>query len=149
VTKLDFRVPLRMITITLGLAGAGAFFGGLAGGAGLAIALFLDPRRWLPGSFEYCGFAAWVGAALGAAGAPAVTWVMLRRVPFGRLFALLTLGTTVSAIFGWFAFSSIDLILGPTLAGFFGFMATAIALSYRYHSPRLNAPRGLTGLITE
>jgi len=69
-----------------------------------------------------------------------VAWVMLRRVPFGRLFTLLTLGTTLSAVLGWFVFSRIDVIWGPTLSGFVGFMATAIALSYRYDAPRL-APR--------
>jgi hypothetical protein len=149
VIKIDLRALLRVLTITFGLACAGALFGGLAGGVGLAIALFVDPRRWYAGSFESYQLVVCVGAALGTAGAPAVTWVMLRRVPFGRLFALLTLGTLAAAVFGWLAFSAIDMIWGPTLAGFAGFMATAIALSYRYDAPRLSAPRGVAGLISE
>lgn len=149
-TKTDLRKPFRLFTITLGLACAGALFGGFAGGAGLAVALFFDPQRWRFGLFEYYEFAAWVGAVLGAVGAPAVIWVMLRRVPLGRLFALLTLGTTVAAVFGWFAFSGIHMIWGPAFAGFVGFMATAIALSYRYDgTPRLTANRGLAGLIAD
>jgi len=96
VTNLVLRAPLRIVTITFGLACAGALFGGLAGGIGLAIALFFDPQSYRFGSFEYYEFAAWVGALLGALGAPAVIWVMLRRVPLGRLFTLLTLGTTVA-----------------------------------------------------
>ena len=148
--NLAIRAPLRIVTITFGLACAGALFGGLAGGTGLAIALFFDPQRWRFGSFEYYEFAACVGALLGAAGAPPVTWVMLRRVPLGRLFSRLTLGTTVAAVFGWFVLSGIHPIWGPTLAGFMGFMATAIALSYRYAAPpRLRAPRGRAGLIAE
>ena len=150
VENLVLRAPLRIVTITLGLACAGALFGGLAGGTGLAIALFFDPMRSCLGSWPYYEFAACVGALLGAAGAPAVTWVMLRRVPLGRLFTLLTLGTTVAAVFGWFVLSGIHVIWGPTLAGFMGFMATAIALSYRYDAPpRLRAPRAPAGLIAE
>ncbi|HET7540802.1 MAG TPA: hypothetical protein VFK05_13050 [Polyangiaceae bacterium] len=48
-----FRRPLRLLLITLGLAVAGALFGGLAGAAALAIALSLDPH-WPFASFEYC-----------------------------------------------------------------------------------------------
>jgi hypothetical protein len=138
------RTPLRLLLITAGLACAGAAFGGLAGGAGLAIALFFEPR-WYQRSLEYYVFAAAVGATLGALGAPVVTWVMLRRVPLGRLFAWLTLGTMAAAVLGWFAFSGIDVIWGPALAGFAGFMATAIALSSRHDGkPRLRATQGLT-----
>lgn len=140
------RRVLRMLLITLGLACAGAVFGGIAGGAGLAIALFFEPR-WYLRSFDYYEFAASVGAVLGMVGAPAVTWIMLRHVPFGRLFTLLTLGTTVAAVFGWFAFSSIDVIWGPTLAGFAGFLATAIALSFRQDTrPQLPSARSAAGL---
>jgi len=149
VTQIELRVPLRLLTITSGLACAGALFGGLAGGAGLAIALCVGPHLLHGGVFWYYEFAACVGAALGAAGAPAVTWVMLRRVPFGRLFTHLTLGTTAAAVFGWLAFSWVDLIWGPALSGFAGFMATAIALSYCYHAPRSSAPRGLSDLIAD
>ncbi|HYQ03411.1 MAG TPA: hypothetical protein VER96_32275 [Polyangiaceae bacterium] len=141
--------PFRLLTITLGLALAGTLFGGLAGGAGLAIALFFSPHQWR-GCYEFCEFAASVGAVLGMVGAPAVAWVMLRRVPLGRLFTLLTLGTTLSAVFGWFAFSQIDVIWGPTFAGFVGFMATAIALSFRYDdTPRLGTNRSISGMLTE
>jgi len=154
VTKLALSNPtmlrtLRLLTITLGLASAGAVFGGIAGGAGLAIVLLFEPQLWRS-AFEFCQFAASVGAVLGMIGAPVVTWIMLRRVPLGRLFALLTLDTTVAAVLGWFVFSRVDVIWGPTLAGFVGFMATAIALSYRYDgAPRLGATRGVSRLLTE
>jgi hypothetical protein len=141
--------PLRLLTITFGLSCAGALFGGLAGGIGLAIVLLFEPQMWRS-YLELCEFAASVGAVLGMVGAPAVAWVMLRRVPLGRMFALLTTGTTVAAVLGWFAFSRFDMIWGPTFSGFVGFMATAIALSFRYDdTPRLGASQGLTGLLTE
>jgi hypothetical protein len=145
VNKLVVGYPLaRALVVTLGLAGAGAVFGGVAGALGLAIALFLDPQRWWPSLVECCELAFGVGALLGAVGAPAVTWVMLRRVPLGWLFMLLTLGTTAGAVMGWFLFSGVDLIWGPTLAAFAAFMATAIALSFRYDAtPRLSGRRSV------
>jgi len=154
VTNLALSNPsalrvFRLLAITLGLAGVGALFGGVAGGVGLAIVLLFEPQLWRS-AFEFCAFAASVGAVLGMIGAPVVTWVMLRRVPLGRMFTLLTLGTTGAAVLGWFVFSPIDVIWGPTLAGFFGFMATAIALSYRYDAtPRLETTRGVSRLLTD
>jgi hypothetical protein len=60
------------------------------------------------------------------------------------------LGTTAAAVFGWFAFSGIDVIWGPSLAGFAGFMATAITLSYRYDAtPRLGTTSGSARLIAK
>jgi hypothetical protein len=141
--------PLRLLAITLGLGCAGALFGGLAGGAGLAIVLLFEPQLGRI-ALELCEFAASVGAVLGTIGAPVVAWVMLRRVPLGRMFTWLTLGTVVAAVLGWFAFSRIDEIWGPTLSGFVGFMATAIALSYRYdETPRLGTARGILRLLAQ
>ena len=57
---------------------------------------------------------------------------MLRRVPLGRAFLALTVGTAQSGVFGWFAFSSINVIFGPTLAAFVGLITSAVALSIRY-----------------
>lgn len=149
VTKPDLIRAFRLLEITLGLSCAGALFGGIAGGAGLATVLLFEPQMWR--SFlEFCEFAASVGAVLGMVGAPAVAWVMLRRVPLARMFALLTVGTTVAAVLGWFAFSRFDMIWGPTFSGFVGFMATAIALGFRYDAPRrLGAARGSAGPLTE
>ena len=138
-TQLAVRsAPLRALTITLGLACTGAVFGGLSGALVLALALILDPFHAQFGSFDYYELAASIGALLGAVSAPTVTWVMLPRVPFGRLFSLLTVGTIAGGVFGWFALSGLDIVFGPTLAAFTGFLSTAIALSFRYDTqPRL------------
>lgn len=135
---------MRALLVTVGLAFTGAVFGAIAGAGGLALALLLDPSSGVLGSLVYCEFAACVGALLGAVSAPTVTWVMLPRVPLGRLFLLSTAGTIAGGVFGWFAFSSIHVIWGPTLAAFAGFMGTAVALGFRYDdAPRLT--RGTFG----
>jgi len=146
VTQRAIHRALRLLTITLGLALTGALFGGLAGGAGLATVLLFEPQLWRS-AFEFCEFAASVGAVLGMIGAPVVTWVMLRRVPLGRMFALLTVGTTVSAVLGWFVFSRIDVIWGPTLVGFVGFISTALALSFRYDKPQLESTQRVPRML--
>ncbi len=122
--------PLRLATVTLGLCGAGALFGGLAGSLGLAIALLLQPATSGFGSFDFCGFAGTVGACLGVVCAPVTTWIMLRHVPLGRVFAVLTAGTIAGGVFGWFAFAHIDLVFGPTLSALLAFIVTAVALSF-------------------
>ena len=56
--------------------------------------------------------AAEAGAVLGLNSVPLVVWVMLPRVPLGRVFLWLTPSAVLGGIFGWFAFSSLDVILG-------------------------------------
>jgi hypothetical protein len=73
-----------------------------------------------------------VGAVLGLISAPLVVWVMLRRVPLGRVFLWLTSSAALGGAFGWFAFSSLDVIFGPTIAAIAGFIASAVALSIRH-----------------
>jgi hypothetical protein len=64
--------------------------------------------------------------------APLVVWVMLRRVLLGRVLLWLTSSAALGGIFGWSAFSSLDVIFGPTIAAFAAFIASAVALSIRY-----------------
>ncbi len=148
--KISLRYgPLRVVLVTLGLALTGAVFGAIAGALGLAVALLLDPSSGLSGSLAYCEFAACVGALLGAVSAPTVTWVMLPSVPLGRLFSCLTAGTIAGGVFGWFAFSSLHVIWGPTLSAFAGFMATAVALGFRYDDARRLSARTFGRLNAE
>jgi hypothetical protein len=41
---------------------------------------------------------------------------MLRRVPLGRAFLRLTVATVVGGVLGWFAFSGLNPILGPSFS---------------------------------
>ncbi|HKO48663.1 MAG TPA: hypothetical protein VJV79_13120 [Polyangiaceae bacterium] len=130
--------PVRLVVVTGGLALAGAMVGALAGATALATVMVLssDVAR----SSDLLAIAGQVGAFLGSISAPLVIWVMLPRVPLGYAFLRLTLSTIVSGVLGWFAFSSLDMILGPTIAAFVGFIASAVVLSLRYErTPALTA----------
>ena len=130
--------PVRVVAVTAGLALVGAAVGGFAGASALGAVMVLSSE--VSRSSALLAIAGQVGAFLGLISAPLVIWVMLRRVPLGHVFLRLTLATVLSGVLGWFAFSSIDMILGPTLAAFAGFLASAIALSFRYErAPALTA----------
>ena len=122
--------PVRVLVVTAGLALAGAAVGGIAGATALASVMVLSSE--VARSSLLLAIAAEVGAFLGFISAPVVVWVMLRRAPLGSVFLRLTLGAVLGGVLGWFAFSSLDVILGPTIAAFAGFIASAVALSVRH-----------------
>ena len=81
----------RAAKVTAGLAAAGAVCGA-AFGTLLASAMFAlgpgGPSRYdVPLGLVFGGT---FGALVGAAGAPLVTWLLLRRVPLGRAIGLTT-----------------------------------------------------------
>lgn len=124
--RYDQRV-LRDAAVTLGLVGAGATFGGVAGGTALALALLFTA-----GDTSGFGFilGAIFGTPIGAVVGPIVALTLLRRVPLGRLFLGLSIGTVVGGVLGWVASSSSHPLMG--LAGaFIGCLATAIMLRFR------------------
>ena len=92
-------VPIRRVAaITVGLMGAGIVCGAAAGiaAAGLMV-LLAGAMDWLlPASV----FAAIAGGLLGMITAPLLSWLFLRRVPFGRMFFWCSFGTVIGAI-GW------------------------------------------------
>jgi hypothetical protein len=124
--------PVRVVVVTVGLALAGAAFGGLAGVTALATVMVLRGDVAYFSELFALEIAGEAGAALGLISAPLVVWVMLRRVSLGRVFLWLTPGAALGGVLGWFAFSSLDVVFGPTIAAFAGFMTSAVALSIRY-----------------
>jgi len=128
--------PGRIVVVTIGLAVAGAAFGGIAGAVTLGTVLVLSqgfieaPRILLAG--------ATMGALLGAGCAPLAGWLVLRHVPLGPAFGGLTLGTTVGGVVGWFIPTlgwliptSIDKSSRSLLAGALGFLCAAVVLRIR------------------
>ena len=94
--------PLRVLTVTLGLVGTGAVVGAVCGAFALAVVLtltgtphvLLDPELYaLGGAF---------GAVTGAVFAPAMSWLLLRRVPLGRAIAHTAVGAVLGGAIGFF-----------------------------------------------
>jgi hypothetical protein len=88
----------RVVGVTLGLVGAGALLGALAGGVALAFSALI---RWGdPSGSDLLSdllLGAFFGAPLGALTAPILAWLLLRRVPLGRMF----LGSVAGGVVGW------------------------------------------------
>src|SRR5437773_1872620 len=93
--------PLRIVVVTLGLVGGGMVCGAVAGaGTVFALLLFsgeLTADQWMAIDLV---IAAILGAALGAITAPVLSWLLLRRVPLGRMFIVCTAGTILGALAG-------------------------------------------------
>ena len=122
----------RLVAVTLGLSGAGALFGGVAGAVALGVGLALTGSLSL-GDIGILLIPGVIGAALGAISAPLAGWLLLRRVPLGRAFGSLTLGTILGGVAGWFLAVSFDTsILPPIVAAGLGFVTAAVILRLKY-----------------
>ena len=119
----------RIVVVTIGLVGAGILFGALAGGTALALVGALGAARI---STELFMVGAFVGVPLGAVSAPLLAWLLLRRVPLGRMFLVCSVSTTIGGVVGWFAtMAGGDIILNSLGGGFIGCLIAAIALWHR------------------
>lgn len=141
----------RIIAVTLGLSIAGAIFGAVAGVIALVVLIVLsggaqDSRS--PPILEMAVLPAMIGAGLGAVGAPAIAWLLLRYVPLGKAVAWSTVGSVVGGVAGWSlatvldrANHAIDTGLatqakGVILGAVAGFLAAALILRLRVRASR-------------
>jgi len=108
----------RVVAVTLGLIGAGALFGALAGGVALALSLLITESD-TSGSGLVIG--AFFGAPLGAIAAPTAAWLLLRRVPLGRVFAGSVAGTVLGGVAGWLLPFAEDQVANGLLGAVAGF----------------------------
>ena len=119
----------RIVLVTIGLVGAGIAFGALAGGTAFALVVVLTTGRISTALFE---IGAVFGAPLGAITAPVLAWLLLRRVPLGRMFLVCSVGTALGGVVGWFATAAGgDSLLNPIAGAFIGCVVAAIALWHR------------------
>lgn len=119
----------RIVMVTIGLVGAGIVSGALAGGTAFALVVVLADGRISTELFE---IGAIFGAPLGAITAPLLAWLLLRRVPLGRMFLVCSVGTAIGGVVGWFATGAGgDIILNPIGGAFIGCVVAAIALWHR------------------
>ena len=123
--------PSRVIGVTLGLSVAGIAFGGVAGAVAVGAILVVETGLPIAGDPRILLFAGGIGAVLGSVCAPLAGWLLLRRVPLGRAFGGLTLGTIVGGIAGWFAPISFDQAIQPLAATALGFLAAAVFLRFK------------------
>ena len=127
----------RIAGVTVGLMGAGAVCGALAGAAALIISLWLEHD---PGSFDLGLLVGPIfGGPIGAITAPILAWLLLRRVAFGELFVRLSAGTTIGGVVGWMTVTGRPQIVSGLAGAFVGCVVAAIRMHYR--ASRLEACR--------
>jgi hypothetical protein len=135
----------RIIAVTVGLSVAGAIFGALAAVMGLVVLTVLSGGG--APMLDMAVIPAILGASLGAVGAPAIAWLLLRYVPLGKAIAWSTVGTAAGGVVGWLLATVLDRaspgidtavgsqVRGAILGAIAGFLAAALIL-------RLRAARG-------
>ena len=76
---------------------------------------------------------AFFGAPLGAITAPVLAWLLLRRVPLGRMFLGSAAGTAIGGVVGWITTTTdFEAAIGNGLAGAcIGCVVACITLRYR------------------
>lgn len=123
--------PLRVLAVTGGLCLAGGVVGAVVGAA--LFGIFGLVTRGINGLWFPEGYAvaALLGGFLGGVLIPLSAWTFLRRVPFGRVFGVTTLGTAAGCVLGLFA-SGLNPFVG--LYGAIGGYAAAVA--YLFGSSR-------------
>ena len=123
--------PARIALVTTGLMAAGALFGAIAGAIALTVSLAMFRMESLL-VVAYLG--ALFGAPIGAIAAPILAWLLLRRVPLGRMFAGCAAGTIVGGVIGFMLTPVVDNLFVPGLFGaLLGCLVVAIYLRF---SPR-------------
>jgi len=118
--------PARAALVTTGLIGAGALFGAVAGTIAVAISLTIDGLEALVVA-AYLG--SLFGAPLGAIAAPILGWLLLRRVPLGRMFVGCAAGTVIGGVIGFILSLGMgNILLGGLGGAFLGCLGVAVLL---------------------
>ena len=122
--------PGRVVLVTAGLSLAGCAFGGFAGAAAFNLVIISQSGFHL-GDLAISIIPGVIGAGLGAVLAPMAGWALLRRVPLGRAFMGLTLGTILGGIAGFVTHDVLGgFFIQPILAASAGFCCAAVALRF-------------------
>jgi hypothetical protein len=128
--------PTRIAAVTGGLMVAGALLGSLAATIGAGIAVAVTHGVLAAIGWPILGWAAIIGAVLGAPLLPATSFLVLRRVPLGLSFVGTTLGAMLGGIAGWIAAVTLSRnpILWPVAAAVAGFFVAVVVLRMRFAS---------------
>jgi len=127
--------PARAVGVTAALCLAGGAAGAMLGVGLLAIlSLVVDGRGGFPYVVQAYALAAAVGGVLGGVLVPASAWTLLRRVPFGLVFAGASAGTAAGGTLGLLLSGLNPLMAVAGAVG--GYLVSAAGL-YRYASERM------------
>jgi hypothetical protein len=137
-TRLARYSPARVIGATLGLSVTGAVLGGVAGAVALGIGLLFKAGLETFSHLSVLLIPGAIGAALGSVCAPLAGWLLLRRVPLGRAFAGLVVGTVLGGLAGWFFPVTFNILLQPIATAAAGFVAAALVMRRRYRGDHLH-----------
>ena len=119
----------RVVSVTAGLLVAGIVCGGLAGATAFAVVSLAAGERL---SWEALWIGLFFGAPLGGVTAPVLSWLLLRRVPLGRMFLVCSIGTSVGGAGGWFTGTTLETAVSRALLGaFVACLVAAIVLRAR------------------
>jgi len=126
--------PARVAALTGVLMVAGGLLGAIAAVVGAGIAVAVTHGLAAAISWPILGWAAIIGAVLGAPLLPATSFLLLRRVPLGLSFVGTAAGTVVGAVAGWIAavVMSGNPVVWPVLTALAGFFAAVLGLRMRF-----------------
>ena len=127
--------PSRIIAVTAGLSVTGAVLGGVAGATALALGMLLSDGQLARGDVELLIIPAVIGAVLGSVCAPLAGWLLLRRVPLGRAFGGLVLGTILGGLVGWFSPVSFNFFVQPIVTAATGLLVAALLMRFKHAGP--------------
>lgn len=126
----------RIALVTIGLIMAGLVFGAVAGGTAFVMVGLLTGEGIATERFV---IGAVFGSPLGAITAPLLSWLLLRRVPIGRMFLVCTIGAAIGGVIGWFAtIAGGDILANPLAGAFIGCLVSAVVL---WHRVRIRAQK--------
>ena len=138
----------RVVLVTAALGATGALVGAVCSVVAVAVIAGIEGGIRSLTSHELFGLlstAGSFGAVVGLVGAPALGWILLRRVPLGRAILFTALGTVVGAV-GGELLHPLDpyahAVPGVLLGAFLGFIGAGVLA-------RLRVPRPLATSATE
>jgi len=120
---------MRVVAVTIGLIFAGAVTGALVAILTVTAVVYATGGPGEAGPMStVLRLVGTVGALLGAPLAPAVAWLLLRRVPIGRAFTGLALGGILGCLVGWLLPNPFASFVQPIVAGALGFCIAGVIL---------------------
>jgi drug/metabolite transporter (DMT)-like permease len=118
----------RKLFVTLGLSAGGTLVGGAAGALAFLIAAMASGIAIPFDALWIFAIPAALGAFLGFVLTPIASWMLLRRVPLGRAFPGLAVGTIAGGVLGGLFLHGPHGLEGTIVSAVLGFFVAAVVL---------------------